>query len=52
MARIRLMFLILLLGITTIARAEEKVITAPEANFEAQGGLRMLIVVRSPVEWK
>ena len=52
MARIRLMFLILLLGITTIARAEEKVITAPEANFEAQGGLRMLIDVRSPVEWK
>ena len=52
MAPMRLMFLILLLGMTTIARADEKVITAPEANFEVQGGLRMLIDVRSPAEWK
>ena len=52
MAPIRLMFLFLLLGITSIARAEEKVISAPAANFEAQGGLRILIDVRSPVEWK
>ena len=52
MAPMRLMFLILLLGITSIARAEEKVISAQAANFEAQGGLRMLIDVRSPMEWR
>jgi rhodanese-related sulfurtransferase len=52
MTPIRLMFLVLLLGITSIARAEEKVISAPAANFEAQGGLRTLIDVRFPMEWK
>ena len=52
MARILLIFLFLLIGITTVARGGEKVITAQVANFEAQGGARILIDVRTPTEWR
>lgn len=52
MTRILLIFLFLLIGITTVARGEEKLITAPVANFEAQGGLRIIIDVRTSMEWK
>ena len=52
MVRILLIFLFLLIGITTVARGEEKVITAQVANFEARGGVRILIDVRTPMEWR
>ena len=52
MTRILPIFLFLLMGITTIARGEEKVITAPLANFEAHVGLRILIDVRQFTEWR
>jgi len=45
-------FLILLVGMTTVAQAEENVIAAPIANLEAQAGIRTLIDVRLSMEWR